>query len=848
MVAVNWHRTTIKWVLAVFAPGLVGLAPFFRGLIFEREMSVHHYLAAVVSMLVLILLPCRLFNKCPGPACSGLKPESADGTANKRYQLLLRQLATSPFFLALAALTILYGLSFFQAINAREALFTWLRHLDYLLCFVLVFLATGIWEKGRPQAAFGRWSLTVFACSGTIVAAGGILTGQGIVSIQGGIIFGRLCSTFLYPNSMAAYLMATVLMVIHLATQNTRPLKAGVLAGMGFLTFLAIIGSQSRGIWTMLPLILVLLLLGQTARKKMILLTAGLLGLAVILSSFTVAPQVQEIQPNWCAFLWTLAGCLISGTTWAACAVRQQKKPYSKKVISMIAASCLILIVAAGAALINHRPPDALAPASTGKTLTSRITDTGMVENSFQARLVYYADALRMVKARPLLGWGGGGWKSGYPAYQSYNYTSTTVHNHFLQVWVETGTIGLMMFIIPFLFLFRSFWHLYSIRTTYALAPETWTAGTAALALGMHAVIDFDLSFGSIALLFWALLALFAYREVAEHIASAPYLSGSNRTSTRMNSHLHSTSAATAKKNFYGRNGYTGLDTPGLTLLLLLFLSLASICLAAGTFTLRAAVAKAQAYTLAVQKGDEKTALEYIRAASRWDRWSAQYPSAQAYLLIAEIGHEPDQQAKRALALASLDLVRRAVQLDSYNPEHRFLLARLYLANGQLEETLSEAAQAKTLQPWLINTYEEIASIYVNVAVQQFLRGQKETAGITLRQALAITHEAITKQDTLPPRLISLWESESALSLTPALALPAGQSALLLGDYNQARGFLTLACQAEDQKAQAVAQLWLGIAMQKSGDLSGATLQEKARRTYPELESEYAVIKILMGL
>ncbi|HBC95068.1 MAG TPA: hypothetical protein DCZ10_19785, partial [Pelotomaculum sp.] len=79
-----------------------------------------------------------------------------------------------------------------------------------------------------------------------------------------------------------------------------------------------------------------------------------------------------------------------------------------------------------------------------------------------------------------------------------------------------------------------------------------------------------------------------------------------------------------------------------------------------------------------------------IQAASQWDRWSAQYPSA----------------------------------VGSYNLEHRFLLARLYLANDQLEETLSEAAQAKTLQLWLINTYEDIASIYVNVAVQQLLRGQ----------------------------------------------------------------------------------------------------------------------------
>ena len=154
------------------------------------------------------------------------------------------------------------------------------------------------------------------------------------------------------------------------------------------------------------------------------------------------------------------------------------------------------------------------------------------------------------------------------------------------------------------------------------------------------------------------------------------------------------------------------------------------------------------------------------------------------------------------------------------------MLARLYLANDQLEETLSEAAQAKTLQLWLINTYEDIASIYVNVAVQQLLRGQKETAGITLRQALAVTYEAVTKQDTLPPRLISLWKSKSELSLTPALALPAGHSALLLGDYNQARFFFTLACQAKDQKAQAPSYWQTDTENIGNADLRGKQMTE----------------------
>lgn len=841
----------IKPVLSVFPLGLVGLAPFFRGLIFEREMSIHHYLVAMVSLLALILLIFESFNAGAGAAHGSCqKPGSNGGKANEGQHLPVRQLAASPYFWSLAALTALYGLSFFQAINLREGFFTWLRHLDYLLSFVLVFLAAGIWEKDRPQVSFVRWSFTIFAITGTAVAAGGILTGQGIMLIDGGLIFNRLASTFLYPNSMAAYLMATLLMVIHLAVQNARPLTAGAFAGMGFITFLAILGSQSRGVWVMLPLILAIFILGQTARKKVVLFTTVIFSLAIILGNLTVTPQVQQIQPNWVAFLYTLAGCLTTGIVWGGCAIWFQKtsqlkgasnagkKPLLQKIPAIngvvkptllkaggcrrglvTVMICASLILFAGAALIYSHPGSAREAVISGNPLLNRLMHINAADSNLQARMVYYADALKMVKDRPLLGWGGGGWNSGYPAYQSYNYISTTVHNHFLQVWVETGTLGLIMFIVPFLALSRGLLYLYRARTTRAPAPETWTVGTAALAIGMHSVIDFDLSFSSIALLLWFLLALFAYWE-----AQRQQLTQTSRYNRSTN----------------------GSGTIRPAVLLILFLSLASMHLAAATITLRAAAAKAQACTSAAQKGDNNRALEYIQTAGYLDRWSAQYPMAQARFLMAGIEYTQDLQAKEALANESLNLASRAVELDRYNSDNRFFYARLLLANGQLEKALTEAERARELKPWFIKTYEELNSIYINVAVQQLLRGQPEAAGDNLRRVLVVTREAVTQKDRLPPRLKSLWDRNSDLTLTPALALTAGQSAVLLGDYTGAGYFLTRACQAEDPNAKAVAQLWLGVALQKSGDLTGAELQKSACRASSEAEREYTMINQLV--
>lgn len=845
----------MKYALTFFTLGLVFFPPFFLGLYFEPEMSIHHYFAAAATLLVPVLLILHSLIINTGPSLNDKQKTSNTAVSGAGLLAPLQQLVTSPYFLALAALAAAYGISFLQAINPREALFAWLRHIDYLLTFMLVFLAVGMWKTDRPKAGFGRWMLIALTVSGTAIAAAGILAAQGTMPLQGGVTgSGRLASTFQYPNSLAAYLTAIVLLTTHLAVRGTRAFQAGAYAAMGFIIYLSMLGTQSRGAWLLLPLILLVFILGQTERKKHLLFTAVALGLALLLSGITLSPQVQQSQPNWGALFMTLAGCLVAGAAWGIGVTQarkvthfknrnklndrkiRRKKPanagtnFTKVRVpnkAALGAICILLVIAAGVVIILNN----LGKSNDISTFVSpelkRITHINTTDSNFQGRLLFYRDAFRMIQDRPLFGWGGGGWKSGYAAYQSVNYTTTVVHSHFMQVWIEAGTLGLAMFTIPFLLLGHGFISLYRRHKTYPSASETWTVGTAALALGLHAAIDFDLSFSSMSLLLWALLALFAYREK---------MMGFGLRFFRRKEFTQDLS------KMKGSNGKRAL---GLTVSLIVCFTLAAVHLAAYTFILNSAAAKAQDAAQAAQEGDTRAALALIQEAARWDRWSARYPMLQARLLTAGSGVNSKQSAED-YAGASLDLARRAVKLDSYNPDNRFFLARLYLTGGQPEKALAEAEQGKKLKPWFIQTCEEFNSILVDIAVQQLLRGQEEAGVHTLRRVLAVTREAVTKKEMLPTRLQSLWDTRRDLDLTPALALSAGRSALLLEDEQRAREYLSIAARASDEKTKTLAQLWLGAALQKAGDPSGEKLIAEALKSGLEAEKNYTVLKQLV--
>ena len=73
---------------------------------------------------------------------------------------------------------------------------------------------------------------------------------------------------------------------------------------------------------------------------------------------------------------------------------------------------------------------------------------------------------LDMIKARPLLGWGYGNYKKFRdPYYQRYPEADTTAHahNNFLQIWVDSGLLGLAAFLSLFWVILRVGWQAYRL-------------------------------------------------------------------------------------------------------------------------------------------------------------------------------------------------------------------------------------------------------------------------------------------------------------------------------------------------------------------------------------------------
>lgn len=143
------------------------------------------------------------------------------------------------------------------------------------------------------------------------------------------------------------------------------------------------------------------------------------------------------------------------------------------------------------------------------KTLYNRFFTFTINDRNVQSRFRFTRDAWQIIKDYPILGVGGQGWKSLYHQYQSAAYTSREVHNHFIQVWVETGVFGFLLFI--------SIWGLFLqlfCRLTKENNAESKLVSLGpvlgVLAIVAHSLYDFNLSLGAVSIAVWAVMGTVA--------------------------------------------------------------------------------------------------------------------------------------------------------------------------------------------------------------------------------------------------------------------------------------------------------------------------------------------------
>lgn len=112
---------------------------------------------------------------------------------------------------------------------------------------------------------------------------------------------------------------------------------------------------------------------------------------------------------------------------------------------------------------------------------------------NFLQRLVFFEDGLTLFQEYPLLGQGLGAFESSLFRIQSFYYETKYVHNHYIQTLLETGIVGLSLFLGLLIVSMRAILH-----TKKQCHPHPFTAGLAALLLFMavHAAVEVIFSTG----------------------------------------------------------------------------------------------------------------------------------------------------------------------------------------------------------------------------------------------------------------------------------------------------------------------------------------------------------------
>ena len=105
--------------------------------------------------------------------------------------------------------------------------------------------------------------------------------------------------------------------------------------------------------------------------------------------------------------------------------------------------------------------------------LVFRIKDTLTKDSNNLLRLEYYKDSLKLFLKSPIFGHGGEGFKSRYQEVQTKYYVSSECHSVPLQILVETGLVGFVVYVVMVVTTYKIIFSLLRSKCDNAIAAHT---------------------------------------------------------------------------------------------------------------------------------------------------------------------------------------------------------------------------------------------------------------------------------------------------------------------------------------------------------------------------------------
>lgn len=318
----------------------------------------------------------------------------------------------------------------------------------------LAFLFAQVPGEGRARV------MRAIAWFGVVSALVGLLFLSGLGALEGTVNAERLQFPFQYAN--AAGVWYAVSAVLALGSESVRLRKAAL-----FL-LVALLFTQSAG--------------------ACLLFAGAFVVLCVHWWRMGAYHRVTEVALLMACAAGVFALCFVMGMNWsflgaavafAGSSFAVQKLGRAKNARKIAVAVCAVLAIGVLACV--------------GVVVqTGRFAQAGQ---TFVERLVQIKDAFGLLVAHPIFGIGPDGWRFAYPYVQSAQYTATSVHCSYLQIALDTGVVGLLLFVAAVV-----------IGVKRAVAHRDIPVVCALLIVVLHGVIDIDVQFSALLVLMALLL------------------------------------------------------------------------------------------------------------------------------------------------------------------------------------------------------------------------------------------------------------------------------------------------------------------------------------------------------
>lgn len=702
------------------------------------------------------------------------------------------------------AFPLVYIISAFQAANYGLAV---VEVVKTTLYFVVYWLSSRLVRNENDIVTI----LHVIYISAIGVALAGLATATGLINIKDGFIHGRIYSTYQYPNALASFLAAVTFIGLYLwrraglDTVNVYGKESPIISSLrlnlsgcskylyaigNFLIIAVLLGTKSQGGFLVFSAVFVLFLIGLAKGDRIPVFTHIIFaGLPSIIVIWLFIHNVESKNMGM-AWLCVLAGLILAVAGQALLSLFERKGLFqwigTHK--NIIITTLLVLVVSvgigAGVYISGH--------ADTVKNLAEEIRLRNATE-----RMYFFQDALKMFKERPVIGWGGGGWKEAYRAYQGYLYNSSQVHGHYFQIMVEAGIAGLLVMFgiwISFLYACHRIYRGAEGNTRFLVL----TVAMVAVSIGIHAAIDFDLSLSALALVLWAIFG----------IARGIGIFTNHRVEDK-------------KINANMPLKYSALAV----------VSAVSVLVVIFTGALVAAESYAKQ---SIKKQSINQGISSLKKAIANNPLNADYHSNLANV-YKQLG----------LYEYGIAEAQAALSLSKYNVERYASLVNLMIAGKEDSvDVVNYAEKTLSLAPYNIEYYELVSRAYFTAGYNELVSGNQAAAKQYFEQAVGVPGRIEARMDSLGEQEKRLWKDAEPLRSTPKVKLSVGKSQYLLGIWPEAEDNLKSALNVEEYRGEAA--LWLSVMRSGQGrDEEAKALLEQANQLAPQLVRDYEVIKSL---